>query len=118
MVNYKYKKDNELYNQIRIPTSTKWFILDIIFCYMSILVVLALFNVFEAPVIICKMSIISLLVCANYLYKRNPAFANFSTYWFIWYWYAIKLNEILVMNNIFGINRIYFVGFIVAIFDE
>ena len=84
-----------------ISSSTQWFLLDIAFCYGIILTVLTLFTYSNAPIIVCKIAIIPMLVCPYFMHSRNPKFGNLSTYWYIWYWYALRFYDMFCNEHFF-----------------
>lgn len=112
------KERKSIFGIDKISLKTRWFIIDLTFCYGIILMVLALFSLLNAPIYICKICIIPMLLCPNYIYKRNPEYGNFSTYGLIWGWYAIRFWDIFNNSQYFRDKSYIFCWFHAAVLKD
>eukprot|EP01083_Nonionella_stella_P021923 60668_1 len=108
---YKKRLNASPSNATNNISSKLWFACDLALCYVIILTVLALFVIGDASVFMCKLSIIPMLLCPQYISTRNPSFGNASTWWFVWYWYALRFWEIFSNPQFFRDKSFVFCWF-------
>merc|ERR1712156_458619 len=62
--------------------------------------VLAMFNELEVPTMICKLSIISILLIPHYLRARHPQYL-ISRWIYVCYWYSIRYWDMFSNEHFF-----------------